>query len=361
VLQYVLGLRELGHEVILVDPIRPATTGPVDAPLEDSCAGAYFERVTRAFGIERTSALLVEGTEHTLGLSYRELLATAESADLLINMSGTLSDEALRARVPLRLYLDIDPGFSQLWQHAQGVDMRFAGHTHHATIGMAIGAPGCTVPTCGIRWIATPQPVVLSHWPPAERVVHNAFTTVANWRAYGSIEHDSVFYGQKAHSLRRFIDLPTRARARFALALAIHTDEAPDLAALAANRWQLLDPAQVAGTPDRYRAFVRGSKAELGIAKSGYVAARCGWFSDRSICYLASGRPVVAQDTGFGAFVRTGEGLLAFESGDDAAAAIEAIERDYHRHARAARELAVEFFESGEVLGRLLRQIGAVP
>jgi hypothetical protein len=130
------------------------------------------------------------------------------------------------------------------------------------------------------------------------------------------------------------------------------------LAALAENGWQLLDPARVAGTPGAYRTFIQGSKAEFGIAKSGYVASRCGWFSDRSLCYLASGRPVFAQETGFSRFLPTGEGLFAFETVDDVLSVLEALNTDYARHARAARAIAEAFFDSDKVLARLLECIG---
>ena len=144
-------------------------------------------------------------------------------------------------------------------------------------------------------------------------------------------------------------------------ALAIHPGESKDLAALKENGWQLLDPAQVAATPASYQQFIQGSKAEFGIAKSGYVASRCGWFSDRSVCYLASGRPVLAQETGFSRFLPTGAGLFAFQTADDVLAAIEEVNADYPRHARAARTLAEEFFDSDKVLSRLLERIGGVP
>jgi len=124
--------------------------------------------------------------------------------------------------------------------------------------------------------------------------------------------------------------------------------------------WQLLDPGEVAGTPDAFRTFVQDSRAEFGIAKSGYVAANCGWFSDRSICYLASGRPVLAQETGFSAFLPTGEGLLAFETENDVLRGIEQLDHDYEKHCRAARRIAEEYFDANRVLGRLLREVGAV-
>jgi hypothetical protein len=201
--------------------------------------------------------------------------------------------------------------------------------------------------------------VVLEHWPVAGRVTYDALTTVTNWRGYGSIEHEGVLYGQKAHSLRTFFALPTLTEETFAPALSIHPEESKDLAAMRDNGWHLLDPARVASTPYSYRRFVQSSKAEFGIAKSGYVSARCGWFSDRSACYLASGRPVIAQETGFGRFLPTGAGLFAFETADEVIASIEEMNGDYERHARAARALAEEHFDSDKVLTRLLQHLGA--
>jgi hypothetical protein len=269
-----------------------------------------------------------------------------------------LTDQELIGRIPVRVYLDLDPAFVQLWHAVQGIDMRFAGHTHFVTVGLALGQSGCSVPTCGLPWLTTLQPVVLGHWPVAEGVTHDALTTVGNWRGYGSVEHEGVFYGQKAHSLRPLLALPTRTREKFLLALAIHPGEAKDLEALAGNGWGLIDPARVAGTPGEYRNFLQTSKAEFGIAKGGYVASRCGWFSDRSACYLASGRPVLAQQTGFDRHLPTGEGLFAFATIDDVLAALESLNSDYRRHARAARAIAEDYFDSDRVLSRLLEMVG---
>jgi hypothetical protein len=236
--------------------------------------------------------------------------------------------------------------------------MRFAGHTHFLTVGLAMGRPECEVPTCGLEWRKTLQPVVLEHWPATKHITYNALTTVANWRGYGSIEHQGLQYGQKAHSLRRFLDLPTLTNETFLLALAIHLGETKDLAALKAQRWQLIEPAEVARCPASYRQFIQGSKAEFGIAKSGYAISRCAWFSDRSVCYLASGKPVIAQETGFSRYLPTGAGLFAFDTTDDVLAAIDELRSDYAKHARAARQIAEDHFDSRKVLTHLLQQVG---
>jgi len=353
VLQYVLGLRRLGHDVHLIEPIK--SSAPT---LAETVNAAYFRRVAADFGLKAHATLLQDLARETVGLTYAELARIVARADVLINISGMLTDPELTGSIPTRVYLDLDPAFIQLW-HTQGVDMRFAGHTHFVTVGQLIGRPECAVPTCGLNWIPTNQPIVLDDWPLAGPIVHDAFTTVGNWRGYGSVEHAGVFYGQKAHSLRKLIALPRRVPEQFLLALAIHPEETKDLAALAENGWRLVDPAAVAGTPAEYQRFIQGSRAEFGVAKAGYVASRCGWFSDRSVGYLASGRPVLAQDTGFGSFLPTGEGLFSFETEDDVLAAAEELRRDYARHAKAARSIAEEFFHSDKVLTRLLTEIGA--
>jgi hypothetical protein len=359
VLQYLLGFARLGHEVVFVEPLDAETLIPDDACLGQSFNAAYCRRVMEEHGLAHSWALLLNGTRETAGLPYGELVRIGREAAVLVNISGTLADQDLASRIPVRIYLDVDPAFTQLWQAVQDVDMRLDGHTHFVTVGLNIGSPDCPVPTCGRDWIRTVPPVVLDQWPVAEGVVHNGLTTVANWRGYGSIEHDGALYGQKAHSLRRFMALPTLTRERFLPALAIHHDEHADLAALRTNGWQLLDPQRVAGSPSEYRSFVQGSKAEFGIAKSGYVASRCGWISDRSACYLASGRPVLAQDTGFSRHLPAGLGLLAFASLEDVLAGLELINRDYGTHAAAARELAEEHFDARRVLTRVLDEVGA--
>jgi hypothetical protein len=358
VLQYLLGFRRLGHHVYFVEPIAPSKLRPAGADLVRTGAGLRFRRLAAAFELSDVAALLLEGTTKTVGLSYQTLREVAGRTDVLVNISGMLTDKALLQPISRRLFLDRDPGFNQVWHSAQGIDMHFDAHTHFATVGLCVGQPACRVPTCGKTWIPTCPPVVLPLWPVAHEWTRQAFTTVGNWRSYGSVYHDGLFLGQKAHSLRPLIDLPTRTGARFELALAIHPTE-PDLEALRGNQWHLIDPRRAAGTPGSYRSFVSNSRAEFGIAKSGYVATRSGWFSDRSACYLAAGRPVLAQDTGFTAALPAGEGLLRFENQDDALAGLDSIQADYPRHRAAARAIAEQYFDSGRVLTRLLDQVGA--
>lgn len=360
VLQYVLGLRELGHDVYLVEPIPERSLRPAGCALNGSLNAHYFHDVVERFGLRERAALLREATRETVGLPYERLRTLAKNCDVLFNISGMLTDASILESIPTRVYLDLDPAFNQLWHAHEGIDMRFDAHTHFATVGMNVGRPGCAVPSCGRAWIATLPPIVLSQWrrvPPSEE--NHGWTTIANWRGYGSIRHDGVLYGQKAHSLRRFVELPFRTSERVQLALAIDPGETNDLAALDANGWQMIDPQRVAGSPDAYRSFIAHSKGELGIAKSGYVESRCGWFSDRSACYLAAGRPVVAQDTGFSGHLPTGEGLLAFRETDEAVDAMTRVAASYSHHSKRAREIAEQYFRSDRVLGALLERVCA--
>jgi hypothetical protein len=359
VLQYLLGFKQLGHDVYFVEPLKNDALRPARASLACSRNAAYFTEVMSNYGFVQRSALLLANSEETVGLSYDQLRRVASRVDVLINISGMLADESLTGRIPQRIYLDLDPAFNQLWHATQGIDMRFDGHTHFVTVGQAIGQPGCEIPPCGLSWISTLQPVVLEYWPVATTVTNDALTTVGNWRGYGSIEYQGVSYGQKAHSLRQFITLPTLTEEEFILAMAIHPDEVKDLTALSESGWRLIDPARVTNTPASYQQFIQGSKAEFGIAKSGYVASQCGWFSDRSVCYLASGRPVIAQDTGFSRYLPTGEGLFSFGTQADVLAGIDAINKDYTHHSQAARAIAEAYFDSNKVLTDLLQSVEA--
>jgi hypothetical protein len=350
VLQYLLGLRRLGCGVYFVEPLN-------DSEAPQPGASHYCEQVMKRFGLDDCWALVPAAGGEPVGMSRPRLRAAAHEAELLLNISGMLSDPDVLDQVPVRAYLDLDPAFAQLWHAAEGVDMRLDAHTHFLSIADAIGRPGCPIPTCGREWLPVLPPVVLDEWPVASALERRRATTVGHWRSYGSVHHEGVHYGQKAHSLRALIELPRRAPGRFELALAIHSDETGDLAALKENGWRLLDPAVVAATPDDYRRFVQGSWAEFGLAKLGYVVSGSGWFSDRSACYLASGRPVIAQDTGFGRRLPTGAGLLAFSHAAEAVDALARLDADYERHRTAARQIAEEHLGSDRVLGVLLEEL----
>jgi hypothetical protein len=361
-LQYLLGLQRLGYDVALVDRLDPdMCLDEAGRPCvaERSLNVRYLAEVMERFGLGNRWAVLIDGGARSLGMSRGALDTAAAEAELLLNVNGFVDDPEVLSRVGLRAYLDIDPGFGQMWRALDLYDM-FAGHDAYVTIGERIGQADCTIPTGGLDWITTPQPVVLTEWgaqqsPEPDR----GFTSVASWRGpFAPIEYEGVTYGLRVHEFRRFAELPRRSGEQFEVALDIHEADSADIELLTANGWQLADPAEVAGDPWAYRDYVQGSRAELMVAKGMYVKSRSGWMSDRSICYLASGRPVVAQETGFSRLYPAGSGLLAFDDLDGAVACVELVAGDYQRHSSAAREIAEGHFDSDKVLRRLLNELG---
>lgn len=344
-LQWLLGLRALGHVAWLVEPM---TAPPLVMPAQWSRQTRYFRNVTRRFGLAEHASIVHDGTDAMvrLGRDY----------DLLVNMSGVLNAESVEG-IPVRLYVDLDPGFTQLW-HTTGVDVGLDGHTHFATVGQRIGDAESVIPNCGRTWIPVLPPVVLDHWPVQSAPRRERFTTVANWRSYGSIQHGGRFFGQKAHSFREYRELPALTSANLEVALAISPGDDADRTLLEKLGWRLLDASRMASTPDAYRRFIQRSSAEIGLAKSGYVEGRTGWFSDRSAAYLASGRPVVAQDTGLDGRLSNGLGLVTFADVEQAVEGIERVRREYASHAAGAREIAAEHLDALAVLPRLLRGVG---
>jgi hypothetical protein len=327
-------------------------------PVGESEGARYLRTVMERFGLGGDYALLDERGHSVAGIDRARLRDRLARSCFLLNVMGYLDDEELLAAAPRRVFLDIDPGFPQMWRDL-GLADPFAGHDVFVTIGENLGRPGCPIPTCGIDWVRTRQPLVLDLWP-EQSSNGGSFTTVGSWRgAYGPIEWEGRTYGLRVHEFRKFFELPDMSGLQFELALDIDDAETRDLDLLRAHGWELVDPDRVACDPVAYQRYVVGSKAEFVVAKNLYVDTRSGWFSDRSACYLASGKPVVAQDTGLDGLYPLGEGLVAFRTVDEAAAAVHEVAGDYGRHARAARELAAAYFDSDLVLANLVDAVAA--
>ena len=362
-LQWILGFRRLGYDVLFLDWLdQPMCTDAAgkQCRVEDSVQLRFFLRVMEEHSLAGSFSLNFNQGERTIGLPRTEVLERSKRSLFLLNVMGFLGDFEILATVPKRVFLDIDPGFGQMWQEL-GLAAVFGGHDHYVTIGENIGRDGCDVPTCGFDWITTPQPVVLEHWPVADTKPAHGFTSIASWRGpFGPVEYRGKKYGLRVHEFRKFATLPKLAGGEFDLALDIYPVEKKDIALLRDNGWTLLDPVAVAGDPAAYHEFVQRSEAEVMIAKNLYVETRGGWFSDRSICYLASGRPVLAQDTGFSKNYPTGRGLVPFSTLDEAVAGVKEIAANYDAHRHAAREIAEEFFDSDKVLRRLLEAVSCV-
>lgn len=361
-LSWIRGLQNLGFRVYFLEQIDAAACTDAagsPAPVATSENRRYFDDVAAAFGLRDSAALICNDTGETFGATYDDIRHVCESASLLINISGHLRRHDLLDCFTTKVYVDIDPGFTQIW-HAQGIPGgRILEHDHYFTIAENINQPGCSIPTGGLAWLPIRQPVVLSDWPVCKSQTSDRFTTIANWRGpYGAIEYDGKLLGLKVHEFRRFIELPSHVPARFELALNIHPADARDLVLLERNGWHVESPRCVASDPQAFRTYVQRSDAEFSVAQGMYAATGSGWFSDRSVRYLASGKPVLVQDTGLSPHLPVGEGLLVFSTMHEAIAGARAIMDDYGRHAAGARRIAEECFDSNLVLPQLLEQVG---
>lgn len=361
-LQYLLGFRRLGWDVLFVDRLDPASTvdaaGRPCAPLE-SAAFAFLHDTLEAFGLQDSFAVLCDGQSEVLGWDRRRVLEFARTSDLLLNVMGFCQDEELMAAAPRRVFLDIDPGFPQMWRELALHDA-FAGHDAFVTVGTGLGRPGCLAPDCGLPWTRTPPPVALDQWPRRTDRGVPGFSTVATWRGpFGPIDYDGRTFGLRAHEFRKLLALPRLTGRHFEIALDIDPADHQDLEAIRKHGWSVLDPRTVAADPWEYRDYIQRSGAEFSVAKNLYVQARTGWFSDRSACYLASGKPVLTQDTGFGDAYPTGEGLLTFGSLEEAVGGVEAIMAEPDRHRQAAREFAETYLDTDRVLPRLAEAVPA--
>jgi len=360
-LQYLLGFKRLGWEVLFVDALSTGMCfdqagNPCDA--EQSVNIQVFRRIMRQFGLQDDSCVVIDDGRQFIGAPRERVLDRVGDSDFLLNVMGYLSNAEILGRASRLVFLDIDPGFGQMWAHLGLADL-FSRYDDLVTIGENIGQPRCRIPTCGRNWITTRQPIVLGHWPARFEDACRRISSVVSWRgAYGPIDFEGRIYGLRAHEFRKFVDLPAGTDLRFQLALDIHPSDSADRKSLHRHGWEIVDPARVAGDPWSYRSFIHGSSAEFMVAKNIYVDTRSGWFSDRSICYLASGKPVLAQDTDLQSLHPTGEGIVLFTTLQEAREAVRDISVNYSRHARAARRIAEEHFDSDIVLAGLLGKLG---
>ena len=361
-LHYLVGLRELGHEVYYIEdsgapPYDPLVKSIVADPTYNvTCLQQTMER----FGFADHWVYWDMDRNIYYGLSRTRLQALYDKADVIINLCGATLPRDEHRRHGRLLYIETDPVFEQI-RIAQGEQRTLdflARHDVCFTYGENLGAADCPIPLSGFTWQKTRPPVVLDLWEERADPVCRYFTTVATWQNKGK---DIAFQGQtyywsKHVNFLKFLDLPRRTAQPFELAIET-VDEAVQ-ADLAARGWHLVDAVERSATVEGYREYIYASRGEFTVAKDIYVQPRSGWFSDRSVCYLAAGKPVVTQETGFSKFIPSGQGLFAFSNMEEAVAALEAINADYLRHAHAAREIAAEYFAADKVLRKLLQDAG---
>lgn len=358
---YVLGLYRLGHEVVYLEESgwpQSCYDSVAQTYSDDPRAGLGAVRALMSrYGVKVTVCYVNRDTGAVHSADWEEMRNKLETADLLINLGGVcwLPEFRLCQR---RVFIDMDPFFTQVGRFAaESLD----DHHIHFTYGVNIGHASCTIPTGGIDWCPTVPPVVPEIWqspiPGHEqqgdsKTANSAFTTIANWSAYGGITYRGEQYGQKDAEFIRLLDLPSRTPQRLELALSGASAEIWQR--LRSAGWSLREGGEVSTDTATYWAYITGSRGEFSVAKHAYVKTRSGWFSDRSVCYLAAGRPVILQDTGFSEWLLTGRGVLAFSCLEEAANCIEKVNAEYPAHCRAARETAEQMFSYKVVLPRLI-------
>jgi hypothetical protein len=347
-LMYMLGLRALGHDVLYIEDTGECIYDPEqNTRSEDPSYGTrYINEALEPFGFgDRWSFVNFNGDYH--GLSREAVRSFCQDADLFVNLSGGSwfwRDEY--SRIPHRVFVDSDPVFTQL-AIAKGDEWYvnfFKQFDHLFTFGANIGSGASPVPTGEFTWHKTWQPVVTELWYSDEPPSRDRFTTVMTWKTESFTDVD----GNKDREFIKFIDLPRQTRQRFELAV-----NGPQRL-LREHGWETVDAMGVSRSLWDYRAFIQGSRAEFGVAKHAYVDYRSGWFSDRTECYLAAGRPALVQDTGWSAHLPTGTGLLPFSTPEEALDGLERIAADWPTHSAGAAAIAREHFDAHKVLPAFL-------
>ncbi len=366
-LNWLRALSRLGHDVWYVEDDSVWPYDPVQDTVTDDCsyAAQHISRCMARIGLpDRWAFRLVDRQGVPLGCWGRSSAALDElyrSCDALLNVGGVTGLREAHGAAPLRVYVETDPVTVELElaRGEPGTWNPLAEHDVVVTYGENYGAADCRVPLNGISYAKTRQPVDLDLWPIAYDVDARFFTTIGNYRQTGKdVEYrGEVYHWSKHHEWDRVVNLPKRTEQEFELALKV--DDEADAQRLRAHGWRVVSPFRMSlDVFGDYPAYFRRSRAELTVAKDQNVRLRSGWFSERDACYLACGKPVVAQDTGFSNVLPTGEGLFGFNTPDEALRAIDAINGDYERHCKAARAIAEEYFEARKVGARLLADIG---
>jgi hypothetical protein len=361
-LHYLIGLRRLGYDPYYIEDSGRYVYDPriIDLTLDATGNIEAVVPILEAHGFaDRWAFRGSYPGGRCYGMSEEAILRLYREADAFLNVTGAqeIRDEHLACR--RRIYVESDPFAAQV-----GVDQgnaatisALAAHDTHFSFGENLGAPDCTVAIQRFRWLPTRQPVVLDLWDDPGVQPGEAYTTITTWHNKGkTIDYRGErYYWTKDREFKQFLDLPLRHRALFELSTLVDGDV---LDLLRRHGWRQMDSAGISADVDRYRDYIQRSRGEFTVARDQYVRPNTGWFSDRSACYLAAGRPVITQETGFSKYLPTGKGLFGFRTMEDILAAVDTIESDYAGNCRAAREIAAEYFAAEKVIGSLMERAG---
>jgi hypothetical protein len=365
-MQYVQALRATGCEVYWLERFRRGK----DPRRDERAIPEFFARMAR-FGMDGKVLLYAqddgpEGSEPRLtfiGTTRQEAESVLRRSDLLLNFHYAI-DPRLLACARRTALVDIDPGLLQLWISTG--QLRVPPHDCYLTIGETVGTAAARFPDCGVSWIRFRPPVCLDLWPYSFDPRPAPFTTVAGWWSGMWVREvvdgrDELYENTKRISFLEFVDVPTRTPQSLELALFLASDDDADLTVLQQHGWRVQRSQDVAGTPEQYRSYVQQSRGEFSCAKPSCMKLQNAWISDRTLCYLASGKPAVVQHTGPSDYLPDGLGLLRFTTLDEAVAALDRVNSDYERHARAARDIAATWFDGTAVLEHILNATLGAP
>jgi hypothetical protein len=365
-LHYLVGLERLGYEVYYVETPKGTPREFMEHPGDDGAirAAAFLDGLLGRFGFaDRWAYHSFYPRERIFGMDRRRLETLYRDADLVVNLHGGTVPLPEHVRTGRLVYLETDPVRLELGLHdGDEEQIRVAeAHRSFSTWGLNYGSPDCRLPLpAEIEFHRAPPPILLDMWTPRRVQQGDVFTTIATWRQWLDLTFEGESYSWSKHvEFLKFVDLPTRTGQRFELALGWCDDD--DLRRLQLAGWGTRPAEEISSDLDTYRRYIGGSRGEFTVAKDQNVRFRTGWFSERSAAYLAAGKPVITQDTGFGSYLPTGEGLFAFSTMEEILSAVDAINSDYRQHSRAASALAREFLDAAVVLPGLLAHFGVDP
>ncbi len=360
-LQYVVGLKKLGHDVYFLedsgdtlyscyDPVRHVTDTDASYGLK------YAEGVFRNVGLEDRWCYFDAHSNCWKGPLKNSIKEKISNAEVLINLSCSNTPREWFAKIPKRILIDTDPVFTQIRNLTEKNRNELSlSHNAFFTFGENFGKQGCGIPDDGFPWIPTRQPVVIDMWKVTQERPAADWTTVMQWDSYQPGLYNKTEFGMKSLSFRKFMNIPEFIQDEH-FELALGGEHAP-VEELKSNGWKIINSLDITQTPESYVKYIHESKGEWSVAKDGYVKSLSGWFSERSTCYLACGKPVILQDTGFSSIFPTGKGIFAFDDMEGIKEAVNIIKGDYHFQCTQARNLANELFDSDMVLNNILNSI----
>jgi len=362
-LHYLLGLRRLGYDPYYIedsgrwiyDPrlneFSPDVTGNLDLVVPVLQAHGFGDRW--AFRGNYPDG-------RCYGLTEAEILQLYREADAFLNVTGAQEIREEHLGVKRRIYVESDPFASQVKVASgdRGMIEMLAAHDVHFSFGENLGAPDCQIPMEQFRWLPTRQPVAVELWDQGGPTGGSTYTTITTWHNKGkNLEwRGETWYWTKDREFEQFLDLPRRRPSQgFELATSVEEEVQRRLRE---HGWRQVGSIEISRDAELYKRYIQQSRGEFTVARDQYVRPNTGWFSDRTVCYLAAGRPVITQETGFSKYLPTGKGLFGFRTMDDILRAVDAIESDYPKHCRAARDLAAEYFAAEKVVGSLMQRAG---